>query len=104
MDVLRKTARAFHKIPVFIQGIALTDVMVGFQGQEVNILFDDALRFCQHLGFADPESSSGYCNSKIIDFNAIELLDAHFDRIHKGTHHSLAMIFGTDYLVLQASQ
>ena len=40
--------------PVGAEGIALMDIGVALQGQEIDILMDDALGLCQHLRLTDP--------------------------------------------------
>ena len=57
------------------------DIGIRFQGQEIDFPNDNIFRFLHHLGFGNPESRFCHGDGKIIDFNAVELFDGHFDRV-----------------------
>ena len=78
--------------------------MVGLQGQKVDVLLHDALRLSQHLSLGNPKGGGGNGNCEVVDLDAIELLYAHLDGIHKSSHHRLTMIFCADDIIFQTTQ
>ena len=68
-------------VPVEPDSIALCDIDIGLQRQEVLIeAVDQLLRLLQHLGFRDPQRSLRYRHGEVIDLNAVELLDGYPDQ------------------------
>ena len=67
-------------------------------------MLDDSFGFVKHLRLRNPQGSGGYGDGKVIDFDAIELVDAHFYGVHELAHHHLVVIAFADDLVLQTAQ
>ena len=72
----------YDAFPVNAEGIALNDVGVCLQRQEVDVLMDDLLCLCQHLGFTYPKGSGGDGDGEVVDLDAIELTDVDLDGVH----------------------
>ena len=101
-DVVQLFLRA-HALPLYPQRVALHDVGVALQGQEVDVVVDDLLRLRHHLRLADPEGGGGHGDGEVVDLDAIKLVDAHLDGILKGIE-LLHAVYLLDNLVLQAAQ
>ena len=89
--------------PIHVQGIALVNVGIAVQGQEVDVVVNDALGLSHHLTLAYPQRSGGHGDGKIVDLDAIELIDTHLDGIDKGIE-GLHVVDELDHLVLEPSQ
>ena len=50
-----------------------------FKREEVDVVPDYLFRFAQHLTFGDPEGGFRDGDSKIVDLNAVELINGHED-------------------------
>ena len=61
------------------------NVGIAFQRQKVDVLTHNSLSFGKHLRLANPQSRGGDSYGKIVDFDAVELVDAHLDRAFKYT-------------------
>ena len=70
-----------HVCPFDLQGVAFVDVAVGLERQEVHLAMNDVFRFVEHLALGNPER--GFCDGtgEVVDFDAVELLDADFDEV-----------------------
>lgn len=86
-----------------MQRISFVDVGIRFQGQEIDFPNDDVFRFLHHLGFCNPEGRFCHGDGEVIDFNAVELFDGHFDGIIQ-VKESLAAGELPDDPVLQPAQ
>ena len=89
--------------PIHVQGIALVNVGIAVQGQEVDVVVNDALGLSHHLTLAYPQRCGGHGDGKIVDLDAIELIDTHLDGIDKGIE-GLHVVDELDHLVLEPSQ
>ena len=67
--------------PVQAEGVALGDVGVGFQGQEVQAHADDIFGLFHHLALCDPEGSFGNGGGEVVDLDTVELVNGDFDRV-----------------------
>ena len=67
-------------------------------------MLDDAFGLCQHLRFRNPQGSGGHGDGEVVDFDAVELVDAHLYGILEFTHHHLAVVAFTDCLVFKSTQ
>ena len=74
---------------------------------------NDVFRLLHHLAFSNPQRGLGNGGRKVVDFNAVELLDAYHDggQVPLQAHHNLARSRAplrvnqtADDLVLQAAQ
>ena len=66
---------------------------------------DNLFRLCQHLRLRNPKGSGGNGYGKVVDFNAIELLDAHFDGVHFfKSEECLSVIAFANSLVFQTTE
>ena len=50
-----------------------------FEGKEINVLSDQPLGFFRHLALRNPQGGFGHRDCKIVDLDAIELVDTHLD-------------------------
>ena len=72
-------ARRQDFFPVHPERVALVDVGVGRERQEVHFAVDDALGLLHHLAFGDPYRCLGDGDGEVVDLDAVELLDADLD-------------------------
>ena len=101
-DVVQLLLRA-NVLPVYLKRVALMDVGVALQRQEVDVVMNDLLRLCHHLRLAYPQGSGGYGDGEVVDFYAVELVDAHLDGVFEGVE-LLHAVYLLDNLVLQSAQ
>ena len=90
--------------PIGAEGIAFVDVMVGFERKCINMEGRYFLRLLHHLLLSYPEGGGGYRDRKIVDLNAVELVDIHLNRIGEITQDSLPFLAQSNDLILQSAQ
>ena len=93
----------YDVLPIQPQGVALHDVAVGFQRQEVQRHMDNLFRLFHHLAVCDPEGGFGNSHGKIVDLNAVELADGDLDGVIQ-IQHDLPLVKQGNYFILQTTQ
>ena len=71
----------YHLRPRQGQGVTFLDVDIGGEREKFELMLDDLASLLNHLTFSNPQGGFGYGDGKVIDLDAIELVDAHLDRV-----------------------
>ena len=91
-------------VPVHPQCIPLVDIVVSLERKRVETVADYCICFLHHLTLCNPKRSLGHGTSEIVDFNPVELIDGHLDRICHFSNQTVASVDNPQSLILQPAK
>ena len=96
--------RRYDLIPIHTKGIALVNIGIRLQRQRVEGEADDFIRFLHHLGLGYPEGRLGHGAGKVVDFDAVELVDGDLDGFRHFSNNSVISIDNAKSIVFESSE
>ena len=79
------------------------DIVIVLQWQRFEVISHNSVGFLQHLGFGNPKGRLRYRTGKVINLDAVELVDGDLDWISQTTYDTIFIEDSNDF-ILQSPQ